>query len=182
MLPEPPKTPIDSLINRHKDLTDFLEKQEQVTFKIEVDEQFTKILILSISSYFEHRIIESLNILVSKTTPSPLKSFIEKKAIARQYHTYFAWRESNINQFLGLFGEDFKKKLGTTLKFNSGLKEGMEQFMKLGNERNELIHQNLAESKTNWTLNEVVEKYEKALPFVNHLTQEILSISNFPPI
>ena len=36
-----------------------------------------------------------------------LVSFVNNKAISRQYHTYFSWKDTNANSFFGLFGDIF---------------------------------------------------------------------------
>lgn len=46
-----------------------------------------------------------------KTCPLPIAEFIRNKAIERQYHTYFNWKENkatSINGFWGLWGDEFK--------------------------------------------------------------------------
>jgi hypothetical protein len=171
-----PSTPIDQFILEHYALTDFLEKE--ISFKLNVDREFRKVLVLSVASYFEAQLLESLKEMTKCCMNQPVAFFLDKKAISRQYHTYFQWQEKNINSFLGLFGDDFKKSMLNKIK-QQQLEQNMNDFMALGRTRNQLVHDNFViASLPDWTVEDIVEKYKSALKFVEFLTQEIINLSN----
>lgn len=172
------QTPIDDFIKRHKKLTDFLKEKEEITFMSNADDEFKKVLVLSIASYFEYTINDALEQLSDSLQLKPVANLIKSKAISRQYHTYFAWKENNINQFLKLFGDDFKDLISKEIKKNPNLKTGEKDFMELGRKRNELAHGNfVAASIPDWTIDDIIQKYQSALQFVNFLTQKITDIN-----
>ena len=56
---------------------------------------------------------------------------MKNKAIERQYHTYFSWKEKNANAFFGLFGESFKNEVTIEINQSEPLKLSMKGFMEL---------------------------------------------------
>jgi len=96
-------------------------------------------------------------------------SLVKKKAIERQYHTYFQWGGDNANQFLSLFGEDFKKKLDKEIKNNEELKASIKVFLELGAIRNRLVHVNFAIHPLDKTAEEIYKMYQKSIIFINFL-------------
>jgi hypothetical protein len=173
------QTPIDDFIKRHKELTDFLKEKEEITFMLNADDEFKKVLVLSIASYFEYTITDALEQLSDNLQLKPVANLIKNKVISRQYHTYFAWKENNTNQFLKLFGDGFKDSISKEIKENSNLKMGEKDFMELGRKRNELAHGNfVTASIPDWTIDDIIQKYRNALQFVNFITQKIIAIHN----
>jgi len=51
-------TIIEDLYNRNKEAIDYLAKKKELTFLVQIKDNFSKIFILSIGSYFEFRISE----------------------------------------------------------------------------------------------------------------------------
>lgn len=167
-------TIIDLIVSEHKELINYLEEKEEISLKNNVDRKFTKTLVLSIASFFEKEICDALIQLVkSQSNSEKLASFVQKKAISRQYHTYFSWKDNNANQFLALFGPDFKEKISEEMKSEESLKEGCKAFLTLGRKRNELVHQNFADFNIEWTINEILDEYKKAVKFVIYLIDQI---------
>jgi hypothetical protein len=170
-------TPIDQFILEHQALSDFLEKQGETSFKLTLERDFRKVLVLSIASYFEAQLLEALKKMSTCCLNPSVAVFLDKKVISRQYHTYFQWQEKNINSFLGLFGEDFKKIISHKIK-EEKLEQNMSDFMALGRTRNQLVHDNFVIAVLpEWTVEEIIEKYNRALIFVEFLTQEIIQLA-----
>ena len=92
-------TIIDRLIERHQQISASLETQNEISLKSYADDEFRKVLVLSIASYFEHQIVDALSRLAESANSEQVENLIKSKAIARQYHTYVDWESRNANRF-----------------------------------------------------------------------------------
>lgn len=90
-------TLIDTLFKEQKELVGFLQGQGQVSFSQSVEAFLSKTLLLSIASYFESRITNTITDYAARVSNADeaLTSLVRIKAIERQYFTYFQWREGN---------------------------------------------------------------------------------------
>lgn len=170
------ETIIDTLIDRHSKVVLFLEQQEELTLKIDVENEFRKVLVLSIGSFFEDLITNAVMDLARSTNSIKIENFIKRKAITRQYHTFFSWDEKNINSFLKLFGDEFKTITSSTIKDNASLSNGAVSFLRLGSRRNMLVHENFAASPIDWTTEEIITMYRESLDFINYLSEQVKNI------
>lgn len=164
-------SPIQVLIDEYRELNHFLMENGKVSEALTIAEHYRKILLLSCASYYETRIVEIIKGFVeTKASDNRIISFVSNKAISRQYHTYFAWEQTNnINTFLGLFGTEFKEKISTEIKEDSELKEQVKSFLIIGSERNKMVHNNFLECKLDKTFDEIVCLQEKANRFIEYL-------------
>ena len=170
---------ITKLINGYNEICEYLISQGQVSFVNDVDLYYKKILVFSCASLFENLICNSIYEKAKKSSPMPLAEFIKNKAVERQYHTYFNWKDirvSSINNFLGLWGEDFKISFLNVVKCDDMLCEGIKAFLIIGNERNLMAHENFIEYNPTMTFNEVKMLYQQANYFVNILLQKLDAI------
>lgn len=169
---------IDTIYEEYYLLTEFLEKNNEISFNNTVSDNFKKTLLLSIASFFESKITDMIfNYTVNKTeNDTLLTSFVRSKAINRQYHTYFDWKCNNINQFLGCFGQVFKEKASRQIKENL-LEDNVKAFMEIGSYRNQMVHQNFASFYLDKTTEEVYELYKKAIVLVAFL-EELFTMQN----
>lgn len=130
-------------------------------------------MLLSCASYYETQIQEIIKSFVQRnSTDDKVSNFVLKKAISRQYHTYFTWDGNNVNSFLGLFGEEFKKEVSAIISQDEVLKEQMKAFLQLGNERNKMVHENFLVYNLEKTFDEIIQMNEKAGKFVEFLRKE----------
>lgn len=164
-------TPIQTLIDDYYELNDFLVKKKQISQSIQINEHYKKILLLSCASYYEKQIIEIIKSFVeSNTRDERIISFVSNKAIKRQYHTYFQWEQTNnINNFLGLFGLEFKEKVSEEIKSSEDLSRQVKAFLEIGAERNRMVHQNFLEYHLEKTFDEIVRLHEDAICFINYI-------------
>jgi hypothetical protein len=123
------------------------------------------------ASYFEHRVCSIVIDFVRERSGGSalVESFVRNKAIARQYHTWFKWDETNANQFFGLFGSEFKIIMTNRVKGSDELRSSIRAFLEIGNERNKLVHQDYATFPMEKTLNELYRLYKDALKFIEFL-------------
>lgn len=172
-----PTNIVEKIFEEFRVLIKYLEENNEISLKNEADNNFKKVLILTIASYFETKIIEILLSFISKKSNNDeiIVSLIKNKALNRQYHTFFDWNGSNANQFFSLLGEDFKKEATWDVKNDSIIGEGIKAFIEAGRLRNELVHRNFGIYTIDKTANEVLELYNKALSFINFLSQKLES-------
>lgn len=168
------ETIIDVQFRDNKEILDFLEKQNEISFRNDMDNKLKKILLLSAASFFEKEITELVvNFVNSKTLGNDLiVSFVKNKAINRQYHTFFDWKGKNVNSFWGLFGSDFKKEADKEIK-EKELETKVHAFLELGELRNNLVHQNAGTFVIEKTTDEIYQLYKNALSFLEFLKQKL---------
>ena len=166
-------TIIDTLLERHSKIGKFLEDQGEISLKSDSDDEFRKVLVLCIASYFEHLVTDAIIVLARSTSSEPIASLIKVKAVSRQYHTYFNWDGNNVNQFLKLFGDNFQNTVSAEIKKNSKLEQGAKAFLAIGQQRNILVHENFASVSLTWTTEEITQNYQSASEFVTYLTNKV---------
>ena len=152
---------------KHFNAVDDADRQRLLDF----NQYAAKLFVLTVASGFESLITKILKRWIGRHSHShkELVAFFETKAIARQYHTLFDWRaKHNVNQFLGLFGDRFKKKAEKQIK-----KLSLDQpagaignFLYLGNLRNELVHNDFINFQMVDTLDDLKHKYVSAVDFI----------------
>lgn len=175
-------TLIDNLYSENAELIKYLESNREISFQTNVDNLFRKILLLSVASYFETEIRDILlDFFQEQANRSSLTiNFIKSKAIERQYHTYFSWKESSANSFFALFGDEFRDFMKAEVKKDKILDESIKTFIKLGKSRNELVHGNFASYQLQSTANEIYEDYKKAISFIELLPIKLREFQDQP--
>ncbi|MDR7237319.1 HEPN domain-containing protein [Neobacillus drentensis] len=169
------ETIVDTVYKENKSVIEYLFEQQEVSFQQDMDNKLKKILLVSAASYFETRISEMLvSYFRQKTNNNEnIVAFLKNKAISRQYHSYFDWeRGTNINKFLSLFGDDFKREVSEEIR-NCELDSSVRAFLKLGNLRNQLVHINMAAFNIYLTGEEIYELYKEALKLMDYLESKL---------
>ena len=163
---------IKALYEEYNDLIAFCRANNQVSFEMYINDTYRKTLLLSAASYFESIITNAIHNYAREISKQndEIVSFIDNKAINRQFHTYFDWDKNNANQFFKLFGDTFKEKARLLIKSN-GLEEAERIFLSIGHERNCLVHQNYIEYQINGTFEEIYAKYQVACGFIECIVQ-----------
>lgn len=163
---------IKALCDEYTELIDFCRSNEQVSFEMYINNTYKKSLLLSAASYFETIIMKAIHDFAESKSRQNLAlvSFVDNKAIKRQYHTFFNWEGNNTNQFWGLFGDTFRQEAKKQIQ-EKGLVDAERAFISIGRERNILVHQNYIEATINDTFEEIYAKYEKACDFVELVSQ-----------
>ena len=98
--------------------------------------------------------------------------FVRNKAVERQYHTYFNWDRGNANAFFALFGEGFKGHMERRVKQEEAYDRAIKAFLELGSERNRLVHQDFGSYVLEKTVDEIMDTFHRARPFVDSLLVE----------
>jgi len=162
---------VDRLYEEATAVIRVLEQNAEVSLQVAASENFRKVLLLAAASYFEQRVCNCVMEFVRERTGGSVlvESFVRNKAIARQYHTWFRWDESNANQFFGLFGADFKSAMIQRVNASEELRVSVRAFLEIRNERNRLVHQDFATFQLEKTLEEIYGLYQRALEFIDSL-------------
>ena len=167
-------TIVDTIYKRNLEVLKFLDSQKEVTYRSDFEETFRKILVLSISSYYEHLIRKIILGFVKKKTNNKLIcNFVEQKGLQRQFHTFFEWQSKNANVFFSLFGQEFKRRCESKVKADPELDAGIKAFLEIGVTRNLLVHLNFADYQLNKTSEEYYQLYQKSIKFIGFLEKEL---------
>lgn len=154
-----------------KELYGYLMGKGEVSFATYIDSVYKKVLVLSAASYFEstvsNLILQFANEVSSKD--KRIVKLIESKVIERQYHTLFDWNSKNTNAFWKLFGDETKTKARSTIDGDEMLKSAENSFIRMGQLRNRLVHENFAEYDVNLTLEDIYSEYRLACTFVSFI-------------
>ena len=138
-----------------------------------INDNFRKTLLLSCASFHEATITEMVEKFINaKTSCTGVQTFAKINGINRKYYTYFDWNEKKINRFLSMFGDKFKDQISTEIEANNKIKDGMEAFLELGNERNKMVHENYLIYKLNKTFEEIEELYKKSINLLIFLDEK----------
>lgn len=159
---------VDKLRIEQAALLEFLAAHNELSFLASVEDMQRKTLLLGIASFFEHTIQEMLLRFVHARSAGDeaVVAMLKKKAIDRQYHTYFDWRGSNANSFFGLFGQTISDRCKKAVKESTDLDKSVRAFLELGNLRNELVHINFLTYPLEKTAEEIYALYKVAAPFL----------------
>lgn len=162
---------IDKLYKDNQELTEYLQRKGEISFKSQFDDTFKKVLLLACASNLEHQVNTILAEYAEKATNHcvPLVSFIKNKAITRQFHTYFDWKGTNANQFFGLFGDEMGTQIKSHTSSNEVLSQGIRAFLEIGNLRNTMVHEDYISFYLDKTAEEVYSLYIKSQAFITYL-------------
>ncbi len=163
-----PDTIIDQLYAENEALVQYLYTQKQISFATTVNANFRKTLLVAIASYFEVKVRDDLTAFITDTVGEdhPLLHLSKRKALDRQYHTYFDWKGKNANAFFALFGEPFKTYMTKKVAADEDLSEAIKAFLELGETRNQIVHESFAEFTLEKTPEEIYTLYKQARTFV----------------
>jgi hypothetical protein len=151
-----------------------------------VDDGFRKLLLVSSASFFEFKLTEYVAAFAAEASNSSslISEIIRRKAISRQYHTWFDWDANNAKAFYKLFGKDFEDFMRATHISEPWLTDSVRAFMELGRERNKMVHGNFGSFFLEKTASEVfvaytvADRFVEAVPNLLRECNRLQSISN----
>jgi len=169
--------PVEQLKKEYEAIGNYLSERDEVSMRNDLDRHFRKVLILSASSYYEHKITDLLSDFVAKKSGDEcIVNFLLEGVIKQKYHTLFDWGERDKPQkhkLFTLFGEN-KKDIVAEIKANAELSETISAFIEIGELRNILVHSNFAdyvyEQKTP---DEIFTLFQTAEPFLDYLIEKL---------
>jgi len=178
--PPTPPTPVDRLYGEFTQLLAFLDANGEVSLRSVTDGSFRKALLLAAASYFERRLTTGIVDFVGKMTSTDhvVRWLVERKAVERQYHTWFDWNGRNANQFFRLFGRAFSDHAKAVVDNNEKLTSSVQACLEIGRDRNRLVHQDFASFPLEKTSEEICETYCWATECVEWFTGELRRFSD----
>ncbi len=162
---------VSELFKGAEELRIYLLENNEVSFLSFADENFRKLFVVASASALEAEICQTLLAFAHKNLSEKhvLVHFIQRKAIERQYHTWFDWRSANVNSFLGLFGDNFKKFASNRISNDEILIASCRAFLELGLLRNRLVHDDFSSFTLEKTTHEIYKLFSSACTFAETL-------------
>lgn len=176
---------VDRLHGEFSDLREFLlGAADGVAFLPVVEGFLPRTMLLAVASYFESRLSDEVERLATEEVGEGhvLTWLVRKKAIGRQYHTWFSWDARNVNSFLSMFGPDFKEEAARWIAEDEHLEQSVRAFLEIGRERNRLVHENFGDAPLEKTAADVYGLYESARVFVDWFPGAIRRFSSEPTV
>jgi len=157
-----------------------LADKHETSASLTIQQNAAKLIILGAASEFEVSLCDIVRRFTKKATKGNphIESFVEKKGIARQYHTWFDWDKKNANSFYALFGDEFKRTMTEKVKEDVEFDECVKKFLEVGQTRNLLIHNNFTTYNLNKTPKEAYELYCEAKKFIINFEASIFTEVN----
>jgi hypothetical protein len=177
-------TIIDQLYADNASVLAHLLEANEISMYSDLDGKLKKVLVMSAASYFEAEIRSIVEVFVSRASNAnaAVIGLVKNKAIERQFHTFFSWKERNANLFFSLFGEAFSKHCREQVKSNSEMTGAIAAFMELGETRNKLAHLNFGAFPVEKTSAEIYGLYQRAMPFLTFVRKRLVDESGIPPV
>jgi RiboL-PSP-HEPN len=162
---------VRAIYDDNSQLLTYLRTNQQLSFANSVENILPKVLLLATASHLEFELQKLILDYFREITNNRdhAVAFVEKKAVARQFHTYFSWDAGNANSFFALFGNDFKIAMAELCQTDGDFAAAVKNFVAVGSLRNKLVHQNYAAFTMENTADEIWRMYESALRFIDRL-------------
>ncbi|MBS0235564.1 MAG: hypothetical protein JSR99_19010 [Proteobacteria bacterium] len=171
-------TEVERIFNELTALRELTAKAESPSDLNAFETLAAKSLLLAAASYFERQICDSIeNTARSTGSKEPFVNFISRQGLKRRYHQLFNWEMNHANQFLGLFGPECKKLMDDDIKADETLSQAIKDFMYLGSQRNQLVHNNFASFPVDASLSEIWMKFQSASKFAEWLPKKLTAVS-----
>lgn len=160
-------TVVDVMYSEFEVLLSILDNAGKLSSRNVADENFRKSLLLAAASYFERRMTETVLTYVEDATNQNMLvvELVRNKAVSRQYHTWFQWKQNNANSFYALFGSGFRDFMKRKV-VDEKLEDAVRAFLELGHERNRLVHQDYGSFVLEKTTKEIHDLYCIAMEFI----------------
>lgn len=160
----------------------YARKEDKFILQHNLDEVFTKTLLIYVASYYETKMINTLkSIFKNDCSSSTLTNFVTNSMVNTQNFSKLAnWeiptpeQKSIGRDFFVKFGQDFADYM--RFKMDAELKDSIMAFSKIIALRNKMIHGNLAEFDLDiyeTTIYDIRELYGRAEYFVESLNKNI---------
>lgn len=128
----------------------------------------TRLILVGGASAYEQQLSSIVLRFASKFSGGDVRltEFVRVAAVERKYHTWFDWDKSNVNKFLGMFGDDFKSAGIKEIEKDSTLKEASRSFVALGQARNLIVHGDMLSASISYSSQEAIDLVGRAGAFV----------------
>ena len=165
---------IDDNYNQAKSLMEYLTNNRELSMLSYIEPTLRKNFLLQCASFHEDEIMELLKeFATTHGQTEELVNFVKRFLIERQYDRLIDFKNNNINQFISLFGDNFKVLFLRDISSIDSLSVGVSSFLELGRLRNLSIHGNLANFNLDLTIDDIYRKHNEAMVFIQHLKTKL---------
>jgi hypothetical protein len=140
-----------------------------------LNRSYHKHLLVAAASSLEDRVKGLIVDIFDRHGAPRLREFVSSQVIVRGYHTLFDWKNETAAPFFSSFGKECGSDFRTRLKSDESLKADHDAFMRLGNLRNQIVHNDYATSTIELTPDEVIGSYRAAIRFTERFEELILT-------
>ena len=170
------QTIIDKLYSDNASVLEYLLHSKEISMYSDLDDKLKKVLVMSAASFFEtelRSIIEAF-VLQEANANAAVVALVKNKALERQFHTFFSWKERNANAFFSTFGEVFSSHCRAQVKADKTLNDAVSAFLELGETRNQLAHLNFGAFPIAKTSAEIYSLYKMAEQFLDFIRRKLI--------
>ncbi|TFD30286.1 HEPN domain-containing protein [Cryobacterium cryoconiti] len=140
-----------------------------------LNRSYHKLLLVAAASSLEGHVKRITQAFFMAHGSHEISQFVSKQVLARGYHGLFDWKAESAQPYFTSFGEACGKGFKARLKKDDQLKADHDAFMKLGNLRNLVVHNDYATYTIELTPDEVMASYRKAVNFTGRFEVLILT-------
>lgn len=164
-------SPVSILFEEHSSILEHLRTTEP-SFHASLEITLPKALLLAAASEYEARACQQLlQFIKTNSSDAKIAVLVDKKIVRRNYHTWFEWEKSNVNNFWAFFGDEFKEKMKRAVQDDTELSDSIKAFLEIGRLRNQLVHNDYASFTLEKTLEEIHLLYIRGNMFIDSLSK-----------
>jgi len=134
-----------------------------------LNRSFHKHLLVAAASSLEERVKKITIDLFRDHGTNELSKFVEVNVMVRSYHSLFAWKDEKAAPFFASFGEQCVSEFKEKLRSDDDLRSEHDAFMRLGNLRNQVVHNDYATFPISLTPDDVISLYKMAMAFTERI-------------
>jgi hypothetical protein len=172
---------IENYYAEQSSIIDLLYSRGEVSLAQTAQNLFAKSLLLIAASHFEDRLKDVVisGFAVRSRNDPYINAFFKICGISFQYHAWFDWDRGNANKFYSFFGKEFGEAIKSAIKEDDALSDCVASFVRIGDLRNQIVHNNILVFKLNDTPAQVLERIKKASSFIS-LVEKVFSVETEP--
>lgn len=157
---------VERLFDDLSRLVESLKITGALSLAVSLSEVASRSLLIAAASHFEAQFSEMFEEVAAQLASPSLAAFGLNQGVSRKYHTLFSWEAGNANAFYKKFGDDFKNRATALAAQDPVFAKSVAEFVRIGGDRNELIHSDFASFPLTSTLDELIVRYRDARPFL----------------
>lgn len=169
-----PDGPVESLYADYVGLVEDLSNSNNPSGLAALNRSYHKVVLIAAASNLEAQVKRIMKEVFEREGRPELGTFVEKRVMARNYHTLFEWDRGKATGFFASFGDNCSKRFKSMLVNDSEFRQEHDAFMKLGGLRNRLVHQDYASFSLDDTPDELIGLYRNAIRFPERFKAIIL--------
>lgn len=165
---------VERLFDDLSRLVESLKITGALSLAVSLSEVASRSLLIAAASHFEAQFGEMFKEVSAQLASPALAAFGVNQGVTRKYHTLFSWDAGNANAFYKKFGEDFKSRATARAAQDAEFAKSVGEFVRIGSDRNELIHSDFASFPLTSTLDELIVRYRDARAFLPAIRELLL--------